>query len=45
MSMTYIKIIFSVLLTACLVGSAGASEASAENESPYPMQIANESAK
>ncbi len=45
MSMTYIRIFFSVLLTACLVGNAGALEASAEAPSPYLTPIANESSK
>ncbi len=45
MSMTYIRILFSALLTACLVGNAVASEASAEAQSPYLTPIANGSTK
>jgi len=45
MSMTYIGIFFSVLLTACLVGNSGASEASAEAPSLYLTPIANGSTK
>ena len=41
MSMTYIRIIFSVLLTVCLISSAVASEASAE----YMTPIAGDSSK
>jgi signal transduction histidine kinase len=40
--MTYIRIIFYVLLTASLVGSAGAS---AEAESPYLTPVADDSAR
>jgi len=43
--MTYIRIFFSVLLTTCLVGNAGALEASAEAPSPYLTPIVNESSK
>ena len=45
MSMTYIRIFFSVLLTACLVGNVGAQDTSAEAPSPYLTSIANESFK
>ena len=41
MSLKYIRIIFYVLLTACLVGIAGASEASAE----YVVPIAGDSTR
>ena len=43
--MTYFRIIFYVLLTASLISSAGASEASAEEESPYLTPIADDSAR
>jgi len=45
MSMTYIKIVFSIFLTACLFGNAGASEAPSEVQSPYLTPIANDSSK
>jgi signal transduction histidine kinase len=43
--MTYIRILFSVFLVACLVGNGGALEASAEAQSPYLTPIANGSTK
>jgi len=45
MSMTYIKILFSVLLAACLVGNVGASEASDEAAGPNLTPVANGSTK
>lgn len=43
--MTYIKIIFSIFLTACLFGNAGASVAPSEAQSPYLTPIASDSSK
>jgi len=41
--MTYIRIVFSAHLAACLSGNAEASEAEAEAESLYLAPVANES--